>query len=232
MNAPLNLSRRSLLIAATAAGATFTLAAEAQAAAGFEPTIWYAIAPDGQVVVNIIRAEMGQHVGSAIARIVAEELEADPARVRFLHVDSHPKWGLMVTGGSWSVWQSYPLYSQAAAAGRMALIEAGAKLLGATPSACTARNHRVIAGDKSIGFGEIVAKGALPAGISAEALARDSAQAGKGPPGARPRRAGPGCAEQDQRPSGLWHRRQGAGNGLRPPQAAAQPLRRARDRHR
>lgn len=173
MNAPMNLSRRSLLIAVTAAGATFTLAAPGEAAAGgFEPTIWYSIDRDGQVVVNIIRAEMGQHVGSAIARIVAEELEADPARVKFLHVDSHPKWGLMATGGSWSIWQSYPLYSQAAAAGRMALIEAGAKLLSVEPSTCVARNHRVMSGDKSIGFGEIVAKGALPAAVSAEALAR------------------------------------------------------------
>ena len=53
-----------------------------------------------------------------------------------------PKWGLMVTGGSWSVWQSYPLYSQAGAAGRIALIEAGAKALGVDPATCTAAMAR------------------------------------------------------------------------------------------
>ena len=74
----------------------------------FEPTIWYGIDPSGTVTVNIIRAEMGQHVGTALARIVADELEADWRKVKIVTVDSDPKWGIMVTGGSWSVWQSFP----------------------------------------------------------------------------------------------------------------------------
>ena len=74
----------------------------------FEPTIWYGIDPSGTVTVNIIRAEMGQHVGTALARIVADELEADWRKVKIVTVDSDPKWGMMVTGGSWSVWQSFP----------------------------------------------------------------------------------------------------------------------------
>jgi isoquinoline 1-oxidoreductase beta subunit len=114
-------SRRSFLIAATAAGAVFGFTSPAAALAlgpatsgpAFEPTIWYGIDHQGIVTVNVIRAEMGQHVGTAIARIVADELEADWDKVRIVHVDSDPKWGLMVTGGSWSVWQSYPLMSQA-----------------------------------------------------------------------------------------------------------------------
>jgi isoquinoline 1-oxidoreductase subunit beta len=141
------LSRRGFLITATAAGAAFSLADPAAAETGaFSPTIWYDIDRAGIVTVHIIRAEMGQHVGTAIARIVADELEADWSKVRIDHVDSNPKWGLMLTGGSWSVWQSYPLYSQAGAAGRIALIEAGAKLLGVPPTACIARNGAVVAG--------------------------------------------------------------------------------------
>src|ERR1700726_2299953 len=115
----------------------------------------------GLITVNIIRAEMGQHVGTALARIVADELEADWSKVRIVHVDSDPKWGLMVTGGSWSVWQSFPILSQAGAAGRIALIEEGAKLLGVDPSACTARNGAVVAGQKTVGYGDIVARGEL-----------------------------------------------------------------------
>ena len=99
------------------------------AAAVFEPTLWYDIDRDGIVTVNIIRAEMGQHVGTALARIVADELEVDWASVRLRYVDTDPKWGVMVTGGSWSVWQSFPYLSQAGAAGRMALIDEGARLL-------------------------------------------------------------------------------------------------------
>ena len=168
-------SRRQFLIAAGAVSATFGFAAVGEAsvvlgsytgAPAFEPTIWYSIDRSGIVTVNIIRAEMGQHVGTAIARIVADELEADWEKVRIVHVDSDPKWGLMVTGGSWSIWQSYPLMSQAGAAGRTALIAAGAKLLGVDPKACTARKGAVISGKHSVSYGDIIAKGNLKTGFT------------------------------------------------------------------
>jgi CO/xanthine dehydrogenase Mo-binding subunit len=139
------------------------LAAPASTTPGdlFEPTIWYGIDPGGTVTVNIIRAEMGQHVGTALARIVADELEADWSKVKTVTVDSDPKWGLMLTGASWSVWQSFPILSRAGAAGRIALVEAGAKLLGANPQSCTARNGNVHAMGKSISYGDIVARSNL-----------------------------------------------------------------------
>ncbi|MBU1375490.1 MAG: molybdopterin-dependent oxidoreductase [Alphaproteobacteria bacterium] len=173
MNAILpDVSRRGFLITVSAAGALFALNQPAQAADGFAPTIWYGIDRDGVITVHIIRAEMGQHVGTAIARIVADELEADWSKVKIDHVDSDPKWGLMVTGGSWSVWQSYPVYSQAGAAGRIALIEAGAKLLNVAPADCLARNGAVVAGKRSVSYGEIVAKGDLSRTFTAEQLAK------------------------------------------------------------
>jgi isoquinoline 1-oxidoreductase beta subunit len=144
--------------------------AEAGPAELFEPTIWYGIDRSGVVTVNIIRAEMGQHVGTALARIVADELEADWDKLRIVHVDSDPKLGLMVTGGSWSVWQSFPLLSQAGAAGRIALIEAGAKLLDVAPEACAARNGVVAAEGKSIAYGDIVARGELRRSYTPEQL--------------------------------------------------------------
>ncbi len=161
-------SRRGFLIAASSVGVLLgfaptasAIAAGAKAAGRFEPTIWYGIDRQGQVTVSIIRAEMGQHVGTALARILADELEVDWDHVALDYVDSDPKWGLMVTGGSWSVWQSFPVMSQAGAAGRMALIEEGAKLLGVSPAACSARSGAVSAGSRTIGYGEIVARGDL-----------------------------------------------------------------------
>ena len=97
------LSRRAFLIGATGAGFTLAFArpgavfadpATAIADNVFEPTIWYQIDRDGIVTVNIIRAEMGQHVGTALARIVADELEADWSSVRINGVDTDPKWGI------------------------------------------------------------------------------------------------------------------------------------------
>ncbi len=113
---------------------------------------------------------MGQHVGTALARIVADELEADWRRVKIVTVDSDPKWGLMVTGASWSVWQSFPLLSRAGAAGRIALIEEGAKLLGVPGQMCTARDHAVHAGGRSIPYGDIVARGSLRRTFTSEEL--------------------------------------------------------------
>src|SRR6202034_4773461 len=161
-------SRRGFLIAIAGAGVMLgyarsglTAGSTGSASDLFEPTIWYGIDPSVTVTINIIRAEMGQHVGTALARIVADELEADWDKVRTITVDSDPKWGLMVTGGSWSVWQSFPLLSRAGAAGRIALVEEGDKLLGVSPQACTARNSAVHAAGKSISYGDIVARGDL-----------------------------------------------------------------------
>lgn len=117
------------------------------------------MAPDCVVTVNIIRAEMGQHVGTSLARILADELEVEWNKIRIKHVDTDPKWGLMVTGGSWSVWQTFPIFSQAGAAGRITLIEAGAKLLGVSSADCKAQNGVVIGGGNSFSYSEIIARG-------------------------------------------------------------------------
>jgi isoquinoline 1-oxidoreductase subunit beta len=114
---------------------------------------------DAIVTVNITRAEMGQHIGTAVARILADELEVDWTNVRILPVDTDPKWGVMITGGSNSVWLDFPVYSRAGAAGRIALMEAGAKLLGVNLSECVARQGVVFAANQSISYGEIVRRG-------------------------------------------------------------------------
>src|ERR1700688_2983732 len=117
-------SRRSFFIAVMGAGIVLGYARpglaafELPASAGgeleitpsgpFEPTIWYGIDRTGAVTVNLIPAEISQHGGTALARIVADELEADWDKVRIVHVDTDPKCGQMVTRGSWSFWQSFP----------------------------------------------------------------------------------------------------------------------------
>src|SRR6516225_6430046 len=169
------LSRRNFLIVTVEAGIVLGYACSALAAVEFsltaehasahdnlfEPTIWYSIGRDGRITVNVIRAEMGQHVGTALARIVADELEVEWKNVAIVHVDTDPKWGEMVTGGSWSVWRSFPVLSRAGAAGRIALIEEGAKLLVVDRSMCTAHSGAVVCGSQSITYGDIVARGDL-----------------------------------------------------------------------
>lgn len=167
-NEDTGITRRGFLIGSAGAGFTmaFTMSglslanpAEAAEKGLFEPTIWFRIEPDGKIVVNIVEAEMGQHVGTALARIVADELEADWDDVVLYYVDSDPKWGTMVTGGSWSVWQNFDTLSRAGAAGRQVLIEEGAKLLGVSPDQCRARDSQVLAGGRSVTYAQIVQAG-------------------------------------------------------------------------
>jgi isoquinoline 1-oxidoreductase subunit beta len=129
------------------------------ASRSFSPVVWFEIDDQGAVLVNIAKAEMGQHVGTALARIVADELGADWQKVTIKHVDTDPKWGYMVTGGSWSVFTSFTMLSQAGAAGRTILVDAGAKLLGVDATGAKAANGKVLAGNKEISFADIVAKG-------------------------------------------------------------------------
>src|SRR6516162_10697093 len=103
------LSRRAFLVNLAGAAVTFAFApgqgtAEESGFRPFEPTVWYSVDRTGIVTVNIIRGEMGQHIGTAVARILADELEVNWSDVRLSAADTDPKWGIMITGGSRSVW--------------------------------------------------------------------------------------------------------------------------------
>ena len=172
-NSP-GITRRGFLIGMTAVGISFGFPRHLMAAMDpaspdgkvlpsegelYEPSLWYSIDTAGKIKVNIMRSEMGQHVGTAIARILADELEADWDDVEIIHVDSDPRWGYMVTGGSWSVSQSWPVYRQAGAAGRTALIEAAAKKWGITTKECEAKNGKILSSKGELSYGELVSLG-------------------------------------------------------------------------
>lgn len=179
------LSRRSFIARSTGAGLVMGLGvvlpgcsrdeaasaiATGDASKVFAPTVWFEIDGTGAVLVNIAKAEMGQHIGTALARIVADELGADWSTVSIKHVDTDPKWGYMVTGGSWSVVTSFASLSQAGAAGRLILLDGGAGLLGAPAADCDISNGRVSHGDKSVSFGEIVSQAELSRTFSEDEL--------------------------------------------------------------
>src|SRR5213594_5225297 len=143
------LSRRDFLKTTAVAGAGLTLsftipgggAREASAAAAFEPNAALTITPDGIITVHITKAEMGQGVGTALAQIVAEELEADWKDVRIDYPINDPKYGLMLTGGSWSVNWTFDALSRAGAAGRIMLVDAAARYWKVSPDDCTAERR-------------------------------------------------------------------------------------------
>ena len=114
--------------------------------AGFTPSIWFTLTPDGKVTMHIVKAEMGQHVGTGLAQVIAEELEVKWDDVRLdtplESVENFAIYGLAYTVNSGSITTEFDRLSRAGAAGRMALIEAGAKVLGANETDCTASRTR------------------------------------------------------------------------------------------
>ena len=74
-----NLSRRSFMVGSVKSSLLMAFGAslipsvlsakEALETKTFSPNVWFEMDTDGKVTVNIARAEMGQHVGTAIARI-------------------------------------------------------------------------------------------------------------------------------------------------------------------
>ncbi|HKB24440.1 MAG TPA: molybdopterin cofactor-binding domain-containing protein [Methylomirabilota bacterium] len=161
------LSRRDFLKGSAAAGVGLTLAfrigdgiERAAAVQMFEPNAWLTITPDGLVTVHIMKAEMGQGVGTALAQIVGEELEADWKDIRIDYPTNDPKYGLMLTGGSWSVNWTFDALSRAGAAARLLLLDAAARHWNVAPADCVAERGvvRHLLTGRSIGYGELVAR--------------------------------------------------------------------------
>ncbi|MCA1458165.1 xanthine dehydrogenase family protein molybdopterin-binding subunit [Bradyrhizobium sp. BRP22] len=167
-----DLSRRSFLVGSAATGLVLGYAAvpgldrALAAPSNFEPSTWYSIAPDGIVTVTCGKADMGQHIASTMAQMVAEELGANWKDMRVQLASNDPKFndpvlGAQITGGSWSTMMNFDAMSRAGAAGRIALTEAAASVMG-VPAAELVVRDSVIShpkSKKSMSFADIVKSG-------------------------------------------------------------------------
>jgi isoquinoline 1-oxidoreductase len=133
------------------------------AAVRYAPAIWYVIDRTGIVTVHVTKAEMGQHIGTALAMMIAEELAVDWRDMRIDYPDPTREFGILVTAGSWSVAANYEDMRRYGAAGRIAMIQAGAKYLAAPRDECSAERGWVIhkASGKRVAYGALIAAGAV-----------------------------------------------------------------------
>lgn len=156
------LSRRELLRSGGALLLGFSMRpAPAAGDAAFAPNAWIRIERDGAVQVLISKTEMGQGTATGIAMIVADELDADWARVSVHTIRPDGK-RFMITGGSYSIAGAWVAGRKAAAAARRMLLTAGADTLGVSADQCRTGQHRVehAASGRSVGYGELVARAA------------------------------------------------------------------------
>jgi nicotinate dehydrogenase subunit B len=105
---------------------------------------WLAIEPDGTVVVYSGKVELGTGVRTALAQIVAEELDVPLARIRMVMGETGRTPNEGYTAGSKTIETSGMLLRRAAATARAALLEMAASELGTAPDALTVQDGMVM----------------------------------------------------------------------------------------
>jgi isoquinoline 1-oxidoreductase beta subunit len=172
---PAGLARRTFLKLGAAGGFALgafplgTLAADAAAAGGQaaglkpfqQPSAFVHIAHDGTVTVTINRLDFGQGVQTALPMILADELDADWAKVQSVHGSNDPAYidpvfGMHLTGGSGSIAHSYTQYRELGARARAMLVSAAAAQWKTDAAGLTTRNGVVIApGGQQLTYGQL-----------------------------------------------------------------------------
>lgn len=121
------------------------------------------INPNGDVLYQFVKHEMGQGVSTAMAQILAEELCADWEKVKIMFPAAdmkryqNDKNGGHDTGGSCTIIYQWDLLRNAGAAARQMLIAAAAKQWNAPADKCYAENGFVLlkGSAKKLSFGDL-----------------------------------------------------------------------------
>jgi isoquinoline 1-oxidoreductase beta subunit len=108
---------------------------------------------------------MGQGIFTSLPMAVAEELACDWQKVRAEHAPAHlayahTAFGVQMTGGSTSTWESFDQLRLAGAAAREMLIAAAAARWKVPAGECRAENGVVTHGERRARFGELAAAAA------------------------------------------------------------------------
>ncbi len=171
------VSRRDFVVVVAAAGGGLLLgcrvdgprrAAPDASPPAFAPNAYVRVGTDGVVTVILPQAEMGQGILTALAMLVAEELETGLDQVRVEHapgddrIYANPRLGFQATGGSTSVRAFYEPMRQAGAVARTMLVAAAAESWGVEPAACRAEQGSVIhpASGRKVAYGEVAERAA------------------------------------------------------------------------
>jgi isoquinoline 1-oxidoreductase beta subunit len=126
----------------------------------FEPNAFVRVDPDGKVTVTIICPDAGQGSRTALAMLVAEELDVDWHQIQVVQAPANQQlYGRQGIGGSHTIIAQYSELRQVGAATRTMLIAAAAKTWSVDASTLkTAKGHVLSpTGKKSLYYGELTA---------------------------------------------------------------------------
>jgi isoquinoline 1-oxidoreductase subunit beta len=132
-------------------------AADAMAKAALHPSVYLAIDTQGTAYIIAHRSEMGSGSRTALPRIVADELDADWARVKIVQAIGDEKYGDQDTDGSHSVRSFFDTLREAGATARLMLARAAAAQWGVPVAECTTSLNTVIhrPSGKKLSYGEL-----------------------------------------------------------------------------
>ncbi|MGA2894046.1 MAG: molybdopterin cofactor-binding domain-containing protein [Xanthobacteraceae bacterium] len=137
----------------------------------FAPNAFIRIDHSGKTTLVMPQVEMGQGVYTAVAMIIAEELDGDFARVVLEHAPpdeklyANPMLGMQATGNSNSIRAFWTPLRKAGAGARAVLVQAAAQQWQVDAASCSAANSQVMhaASGRMLAYGELVdAASALP----------------------------------------------------------------------
>ncbi len=157
-----NVSRRGFLGQVFSAGALVVAAPlipRLKAADTWQPSVYLGIEPDGAVKIVAHRSEMGTGCRTGLPMIVADELEADWARVQVIQALGDARYGDQNTDGSCSVRNFYDTLRTAGASARTMLENAASAKWGVPAEECHGKNHFVVhaKSNRKLAYGELVA---------------------------------------------------------------------------
>jgi len=128
----------------------------------FAPSVYLAIDTDGTAYIIAHRSEMGSGPRTALPRIVADELDADWARVKIVQATGDEKYADQDTDGSHSVRSFFDPLREAGATARLMLVQAAAKKWNVPENECSTGVHEVLhkKSGRKLGYGEVAADAA------------------------------------------------------------------------
>ena len=112
--------------------------------AAWNPSVYLGIEPDGTVIIVAHRSEMGTGIRTGLPIVVADELDADWARVKIEQALGDSKYGSQNTDGSCSIRDFVDAMRDAGASARLMLERAAAAKWSVPVAECKAQNHRVV----------------------------------------------------------------------------------------
>ena len=170
-----DVSRRALLTGGLASGFLLAFHVPVRAvnepeqppddtAGKFAPNAFIRIDHSGRTTLVMPQVEMGQGTYTSISMILAEELDADFAKVVVAHAPpndklyANPVFGIQVTGNSNSVRSFWKPLRNAGASARAMLVQAAAQQWQVDPASCTTAKGEVLhaASGRKLAYGELV----------------------------------------------------------------------------